>query len=111
LWQSFDGYAAAAGQRNIVVTTGIDGRKLSGEGPHIVEIRNRAERHRLSTGFNLRFKQLLVVDRAYTLQTIRYSYDALSRLTEARTASGVNALASDANLLRREQFTYDRAGP
>jgi RHS repeat-associated protein len=110
LWQSFDGYAAAAGQRNIVVTTGIDGRKLSGEGPHIVEIRNRAERHRLSTGFKLRFKQLLVVDRTYTLQTIRYSYDALSRLTEARTASGVNALASDANLLRREQFAFDRAG-
>jgi RHS repeat-associated protein len=110
LWQSFDGYAAVAGQRDIVVTTGIDGRKLNSEGPHIVEIRNRAERNAQSSAYKLRFKQLLVVDRTYTLQTIRYSYDALSRLTEARTAPGVNALASDANLLRREQFTYDRAG-
>lgn len=96
LWQSFDGYGASAGQRDIVITLGVDSRKLQGEGPHLVEIRNRAEKNKTSTGYKLRFKQLLVVDRTWTLQTVKYSYDKLSRLLEARYAPGANAAALDA---------------
>jgi hypothetical protein len=110
LWQSIDGYAAAAGTRSIVMTTGIDGRKLATEGLHTVELRNRAERHSLATGYKLRFQQLVVADKTYTAQTIRYSYDKLARVREARYAAGVNGLAADADLLRRYQYAFDVAG-
>ncbi|MEO8609542.1 MAG: RHS repeat-associated core domain-containing protein [Chloroflexota bacterium] len=110
LWQSFDGYAASASQRDIVISLGVDSRKLQGEGPHLVEIRNRAEKNKTSTGYKVRFNQLLVVDRIWTLQTIRHSYDKLSRLLEARYAPGANAAAVDTDLLRRHLYSYDRAG-
>jgi RHS repeat-associated protein len=110
LWQSIDGYAAAAGTRSIVMTTGIDGRKLAMEGLHTVELRNRAERHSLATGYKLRFQQGVVADKTYTAQTIRYSYDKLARVREARYAAGVNGLAADADLLRRYQYAFDVAG-
>lgn len=110
LWQSFDGYAASAGQRDIVIPLGVDNRKLQGEGPHLVEIRNRAEKNKNATGYKVRFKQLLVVDRTWILQTVKYSYDQLSRLLEARYAPGANAAAVDADLLRRYLYGYDRAG-
>jgi RHS repeat-associated protein len=51
-----------------------------------------------------------VQDKAYTAQTIRYSYDQLVRLREARTLPGLRTSAPDADLLRREQFDFDRSG-
>lgn len=88
LWQSFDGYAASAGQRDILITLDEDSRKLQSEGPHILEIRNRAEKNTESTDYKVRFKQLLIEDRTYDLHTIDYTYDDLSRLLEADYDSG-----------------------
>ncbi|MCC6614048.1 MAG: hypothetical protein IT320_11270 [Anaerolineae bacterium] len=102
--------AASEGQRDILITMGVDSRKLAHEGPHVLEIRNRAERHAESSGYKLRFKQLVVADKTYALHTIRYHYDHLARLTEARYAPGINAGAADADLLRRYQYSYDLAG-
>jgi RHS repeat-associated protein len=110
LWQSFDGYASVAGQQDIVVTIGVDSRKLQGEGPHVLEIRNRVEKNKAASGNKVRFKQLLVVDRTYNLHTIEYAYDNLSRLLEARYNPGSNTAAADADLLRRYLYTYDRSG-
>jgi RHS repeat-associated protein len=104
LWQSFDGYAVSAGQRDIDITA------LAHEGPHVVEIRNRPENNLSSIGLKLRFKQLLVADRTDDVRTLKYTYDALSRLLEARTVPGLNGDAVDADLLRRDLYTYDRAG-
>ncbi len=92
LWQSFDGYAATAAQRDVVVTTDVDGRKLQGEGPHLLEIRNRTEKNKNSYSYKVRFKQLTVAARTWTQQTIGYSYDKLSRLKEARYNPGVNSV-------------------
>ena len=105
LWQSFDGFGAGT-DRVIQVTTETGGG-LTHEGLHILEIRNRIENPSRN---KVRFKQLVIADQEYDLQTITYSYDALSRLTEARYAPGVNANAVDADLLRRYLYTYDRAG-
>jgi RHS repeat-associated protein len=107
LWQSFNGYAAADGQVDIL----IPGQpQLAGDGPHLLEIRNRPERQTAGTTYRLRFKQLVVHDRSATLRTIQYTYDGLARLREARYVPGLRTSAPDADLLRREQFTFDRAG-
>gem|GEM_PF-2355200 len=58
----------------------------------------------------VRFKQLVIADRGYTLHTIRYSYDSLARLREARYAPGVTGGAADADLLRRYQYAFDLSG-
>ncbi|MEZ4672578.1 MAG: RHS repeat-associated core domain-containing protein [Anaerolineae bacterium] len=110
LWQSFDGYAASAGQTSILISAGVDSRRLQSEGPHVLEIRNRAEKNRTASGYKVRFNQLVVSSRTWHMQTVSYSYDKLSRLLEARHAPGVNAAAVDADLLRRYLYTYDRAG-
>jgi RHS repeat-associated protein len=114
LWQSFDGYAGSPGTRAIVISTGIDSRKLGGEGPHLLEIRNRIERNKQNVTappvYKLRFQQLTVSNRTWTQQTIRYSYDRLARLKQARYAPGINALAADADLLRQYLYTFDRSG-
>jgi YD repeat-containing protein len=90
-------------------------RKLGGEGPHLLEIRNRIERNKQnvttpSPVYKLRFQQLTVSNRTWTQQTIRYSYDRLARLKQARYAPGINALAVDADLLRQYLYTFDRSG-
>ena len=111
LWRSFDGYAASSGE----LTVEAD---LASDGPHVLELRNRAE-HSLAaqadasydeTKFIVRFKQLLVPDVAYDLRTLEYTYDALVRLVETRYNPGINVNAADNNLLRRYQYTYDLAG-
>ncbi len=111
LWQSFDGYAAASGER----TVDID---LTSDGPHLFEIRNRAE-HSLAAKadsnydehtFIVRFKQLTVPDMAYDLRTLEYTYDDLARLTETRVNPGIHTGAADVDLLRRSQHIYDVAG-
>jgi RHS repeat-associated protein len=103
LWRSFDGYTASNGARDITLS-------LASEGPHLLEIRNRAEHNLASSGYGLRFKQLVVPDVAYTLHTIEYTYDGLSRLNKARYNPGLNVNAADGDLLRRYQYTYDLAG-
>jgi hypothetical protein len=81
LWQTFDGYASVAGQADIKL-------EVHGDGPHLLDIRSRAERNKNATGYKVRFEQLLVVDRTYDLRTIEYAYDNLARLLEARYNQG-----------------------
>jgi RHS repeat-associated protein len=106
LWQTFDAYAASAGARAAIT---IAFAPTDSAGPHTLEIRNRSDRHRLSTGTKLRFKSL-TVDGLYDLHTIEYAYDKLLRLLEARYNPGLNTAAADADLLRRYQYTFDRMG-
>ncbi len=100
LWESFDGYAAAAGERSIPIT-------LDRGGTHTIALRNRAERARLSTGNTLRFKQIDLLDTVYDTQTLRYTYDALARLREARYFTGVDTAATPSRLY---SYAFDRSG-
>ncbi len=95
LWESFDGYAATAGERviHLYLDTG---------GAHIVDIRNRHEQNRSSSGCKLRFKQLAVLSTTYAAQTIFYAYDRLSRLLSA-DYTGVTPT-------RNYTYAYDLAG-
>ncbi len=111
LWQAFEGYAASSGERTISAD-------LASDGPHILELRNRAE-HSLAaqadasydpTKFVVRFKQLVVANAAYDLRTLEYTYDALSRLVETRYNPGVNIDSADGDLLMRYRYAYDLAG-
>ena len=52
LWQSFDGYAARPASGAISLTLDV-------EGPHLLEVRNRAEKNLASSGYKIRFKQLV----------------------------------------------------
>jgi hypothetical protein len=80
LWQTVDGYAAAAGQQDLILNSPI----LNGEGPHRVEVRNTNQKHASSTAFKVRFKQLLVAAKTWTLHTVEYTYDRMARVLEAR---------------------------
>ena len=111
LWRSFDGYAASGGE----LTVGAD---LASDGPHILELRNRAE-HSLAaqadasydqTKFIVRFKQLALPDVEYDLHTLEYSYDKLSRLIAAYDYPGINTSLDETALPQWYTFTYDRAG-
>ena len=95
LWESFDGYAAASGDRVINIY-------LDKSGSHTIDIRNRAEKNKNSSGYTLRFKQLLVLSTVYDQQTINYGYDALARLLTA-TYAGVSPS-------RSYGYTYNRSG-
>lgn len=77
LWQSYDGYASTDGERVIHLPADA-----------LLEIRNRADRNIRSTGYVIRFKQLDAVAVTYDERIIQYTYDALSRLTEANYNSG-----------------------
>ena len=97
-----DTYAATSSEVEITIP-------LQSEGPHLLDIRNRAENHMDSTGYRLRFKQL-VANGVADLQTIQYTYDALSRLVEARYNPGLAVDSPDADLLRQDVYTFDLAG-
>ena len=58
----------------------------------LLEIRNRATRNIRSTGYVIRFKQLGALAVSYDERTIQYTYDALSRLTEANYNNGAEVL-------------------
>ena len=103
-WQTVDGYAASATQVDITVPTVT----LVTEGPHVLEIRNKNAKNGSSSGYKVRFKQLLVMDKTWTQQNIKYSYDKLARVLEARYCPGLNLTAVDADLQRRYLYTYDR---
>jgi len=102
LWRSIDGYAATASEVALTLT-------LRGEGPHQLEVRNRPEKHPLSSGYIVRFKSLVTAATAqsFDLNTLVYTYDALSRL---RIADRYPAVNTSATALRRETYAYDVAG-
>jgi len=100
LWNTFDGYAASTGTLNIDI-------QLDGDGPHVLEIRNRSDKHLYSTGYTLRFKELVITDISYDLHTIAYSYDALSRLLSADYYAGDNLSAAP---FREYAYAFDLAG-
>jgi hypothetical protein len=87
LWQSFEGYAVSAGERTLSLN-------FTEEGPMSFEIRARKEKNLASSGYTVRFKQLLLSDVAYDLHTITYQYDLLSRLLSADYVPGSNLSAT-----------------
>jgi RHS repeat-associated protein len=91
LWQSYDGYASASGERVIEIP-------LMNDGINVLEVRNTMDVNSGSSGRKVRFKQLSV-DSDVTMQTITYDYDALSRLLEADYSND-----------RNYQYQYDLAG-
>ncbi|MEP7286647.1 MAG: DUF6531 domain-containing protein, partial [Chloroflexota bacterium] len=100
--QNVDGYAAAAGPQAIAIT-------LTGDGPHTLEVRNTTQKNAASTGNTVRFQNMTssVSARLYDLQTLQYSYDALSRLMTANSFAGDN-VAGGAS--RQYSYGYDVAG-
>lgn len=108
LWESFDGYAAAPDERTVdIPLTAVNGNRLAGEGPHLLELRNRPEKNAASSGYSLRFKQLLIPDVAYDLHTIQYQYDALSRLLRADYHLGIHV---GGTAFQEHVYSYDLAG-
>jgi RHS repeat-associated protein len=92
LWESFDGYAASAGERSVNIQL-VDGT-------HRLEMRNRVEKNPASSGYKIQFRQLQVLATTYTDRTIDYTYDALARLIEADYNSGTAVFT----------YGYDLAG-
>jgi RHS repeat-associated protein len=83
LWQSYDCWAPTAGER--VLPIPVDG---------LLEIHNRAVRNPHATGTVMRFKQLEVLEIPYDERTIRYTYDAVSRLIAADYDNGAEVLTN-----------------
>jgi RHS repeat-associated protein len=102
LWQAFDGYAAASGEQTHTLT-------LDNEGPHLLEVRNRAEKNLASSSYKIRFKQLVTdaSGQTYDAQAISYTYDALSRLAAASYFPGANTAAT---AFRQYAYSFDLAG-
>ncbi|MEZ4671437.1 MAG: RHS repeat-associated core domain-containing protein [Anaerolineae bacterium] len=100
LWQSFDGYAASANEVAIVIP-------VTSDGPLLLEIRNRPERNIANTtGYKVRFKSL-TVDGVYDYQTIKYMYDTVARIKNAKYFTGIDTASSP---FRQYDYTFDRAG-
>lgn len=79
-WQGIDTYNATSGDHPAIVIN------LADEGPHVLDIRNRADKNLSNTaqnGYQLRFKQAVVNNSYYGLYKIQYTYDALARITSA----------------------------
>jgi RHS repeat-associated protein len=76
LWQSFDGYTASSGEVSVTVT-------LTEEGWNVFEIRNSYDKTYLSTGYKVKFKQLVAEGSDYVQNDISYTYDNLARLIQA----------------------------
>ena len=95
LWESFDGYTTSGIDRLINIY-------LDKSGSHTIDIQNRAEKNKNSSGYSLRFKQLVVLSTTYDIQTIDYTYDALARLLTG-SYSGLTPT-------RNYTYAYDRSG-
>ena len=95
LWESFDGYTTSGIDRLINIY-------LDKGGSHTIDIQNRAEKNKNSSGYSLRFKQLVVLSTIYDIQTIDYTYDALARLLTG-SYSGLTPT-------RNYTYAYDRSG-
>ncbi len=96
-WRSYDGYVGGA----ITLT-------LATEGPHFLEIRNRADKHPNSSGYKLTFGSIQVPI-VYNLHNITYAYDGLSRLRSAKYRAAANANPTTPTF-RDYTYTYDRSG-
>ena len=83
-WQSVDGYAVSPDQEDIAITSVT----LLDEGPHTLEIRNQNSKNASSSDYKVRFNQLLVEDKTWTLHTIEYNYDALYGCWKPATIRG-----------------------
>jgi len=92
LWQSYDGYASSAGEDVIAL-------EVKGDGAHLLEVYQRREKNSASSGYKVRFKQLVALE-AYDVETIDYTYDNVQRLLSANYDSGD----------RIHAFSYDLAG-
>jgi RHS repeat-associated protein len=100
LWRSLDGYNATATDQTVTIN-------LTEDGVHVFEIRNRAEKRSASTGYRVRFRSLLVVDRAFSFQTINYTYDRLARVRDVDYYAGAT---SSGTPFRSYDYTFDRSG-
>ncbi len=96
-WRRFDAYATTPAERVIHLP---QVPTPTGATSGVIEIRNRSDRHHHSTGRVFRFKQLAIIDTTYTDTTIDYTYDALSRLTQADYDDGTTVY----------DYAYDLAG-
>lgn len=96
-WRSYDGYVGGA----ITLT-------LATEGPHHLEIRNRADKNPNSSGYKLTFGSIQVPI-VYSLHNITYTYDGLSRLRSAKYRAAANANPTTPTF-RDYAYTYDRSG-
>lgn len=98
-WEGIDCYAASPDEREVEII-------LNGEGPHVLDIRNQAEKNPASSGFKLRVKEI-TANRHYDLHVIRYLYDGLSRLTDADYFPGD---ITEFTPYREYHYAYDLAG-
>ncbi len=105
LYTRLDGYSLTPGETTLSLV-------LSGEGLHQLEIRGHADKNLASTGYALRFKELVTDPNSpqFEIQTLRYEYDGLSRLVDARYYPGVNTGVAESLLPRRYQYIYDPGG-
>lgn len=96
-WRSYDGYVG-----------GVITLTLATEGPHFLEIRNRADKNPNSSGYKLTFGSIQVPI-VYSLHNITYAYDGLSRLRSAKYRAAANANPTTPTF-RDYTYTYDRSG-
>ena len=116
LYQTFDGYAATATDVPLSLTIG-----LSNDGPHTLDIRNRAERNTRASAFKVRFFSLTLPIK-YDLHTMYFNrtsvingtttittdgYDTASRLYFVDYFPGDNLTATP---YLSYDYNYDRAG-
>jgi hypothetical protein len=123
LWQSVDAYTPTPGERVINLF-------LTQSAAVTLELRVRADRNLNATGYKLGFRRLALLETTFEQRTIRYTYDALSRIREAdhgaaqytyafdlagnlthlngaaRTFNGVNQMINDGT----NPLTYDPNG-
>jgi RHS repeat-associated protein len=101
LWNTVDNYAASDGTHSFTIS-------MQGNfGSHLLDIRNRTEKNRQSSGYKLRFQSLALQGQAFDWQTLRYGYDALSRLQTADVYAGKNTGVTPT---RQYAYAYDTAG-
>ncbi|CAG0974554.1 hypothetical protein ANRL4_01487, partial [Anaerolineae bacterium] len=101
-WQSHNLYAATPGDLTLMLA-------FTADGPHHLELRNRADKDPRSTGYKLAFKALVTAATSslYDLHTLTYHYDALSRLVNASYHPGTNPTGT---AFREYAYQYDGAG-
>jgi RHS repeat-associated protein len=92
LWESFDGYSAADGEKSVVL-------RLTEEGRHTLSFRNRYDHAPSSTGYRMHIKTVVVTAHQYSNNVINYSYDQLARLIQAALVGGATYI-----------YGYDLAG-
>ena len=100
LWESFDGYKTSVGERIINV-------HLTKGGSHTLDIRNRREKNVASSSYKLGFRQLVILNTVSDMQTITYTYDAISRIHQGKYYVGTDLTAAP---FRSYEYGFDEAG-